>query len=121
MSEPAAISVEGLGKVFYSPAGVREMLRGRLFGNPVTALSDVSFTVRRGEIVCVMGPNGANGTTTYDSHERPWKTKIPDGTGQPNSNTGVLPGGECSSGVRSECQDFCRPIRRCWSKLGVSL
>ena len=27
----------------------------------------------------VTGPNGANGTTTYDNFGRPQKTKIPDG------------------------------------------
>ena len=63
MSEPATITVAGLGKVFHSPAGFRDMLRGRLYGKPVTALRDVSFTVRPGEIACVMGPNGAGKST----------------------------------------------------------
>jgi ABC-2 type transport system ATP-binding protein len=58
-----AIVVEGLGKVFQSPAGLREMLRGRLFGRPVEALSDVSFTIPQGEIACMMGPNGAGKST----------------------------------------------------------
>jgi len=63
MSHAAAIVVEGLGKVFHSPAGLREMMRGRLFGKPVEALADVSFTVPRGQIACMMGPNGAGKST----------------------------------------------------------
>jgi ABC-2 type transport system ATP-binding protein len=57
------IVVEGLGKVFKSPARLREMLRGRLFGPPVEALSGVSFTISQGEIACMMGPNGAGKST----------------------------------------------------------
>jgi ABC-2 type transport system ATP-binding protein len=63
MSDAPAIVVEGLGKVFQSPAGLRELLRGRLFGRPVEALAGVSFTVPQGEIACMMGPNGAGKST----------------------------------------------------------
>ena len=56
---PPIIVVDRLTKVFRPPSSVRELLRGRLFGAPVTALRDVSFTVRQGEMACVMGTNGA--------------------------------------------------------------
>jgi ABC-2 type transport system ATP-binding protein len=58
-----AIVVESLGKVFRPPASLRQMLRGRLFGRPIEALSDVSFTAAQGEILCMMGPNGAGKST----------------------------------------------------------
>ncbi|HEY2903958.1 MAG TPA: ABC transporter ATP-binding protein [Polyangia bacterium] len=57
------IVVDGLTKIFRPPGSARDLLRGRLFGAPVTALAAVSFTVRAGEIVCVMGPNGAGKST----------------------------------------------------------
>ena len=59
----AVIAVAGLGKTFHPPAGVRELLRGRLTRSPVRALADVSFRVGAGEIVCLMGPNGAGKST----------------------------------------------------------
>lgn len=59
----AIIAVAGLSKTFHPPAGVRELLRGRLTRSPVRALEDVSFRVAAGEIVCLMGPNGAGKST----------------------------------------------------------
>jgi ABC-2 type transport system ATP-binding protein len=59
----AVISVAKLGKVFYPPGGVRELLRGRLFRAPIQALAEVSFEVAPGEVVCVMGANGAGKST----------------------------------------------------------
>jgi ABC-2 type transport system ATP-binding protein len=63
VSGAPAVVAEGLSKVFHPPAGLGEMLRGRFFGRPITALTNVSFTVEPGEVVCVMGPNGAGKST----------------------------------------------------------
>lgn len=49
--EPAAIEVRELTKVYPTARG------------PFTAVQDVSFEVRRGEIVGLLGPNGAGKTT----------------------------------------------------------
>jgi ABC-2 type transport system ATP-binding protein len=52
-----------LEKEFRPPGGMRELVRGRLFGTPVRALAGVTLAVNTGEIVCVMGPNGSGKTT----------------------------------------------------------
>ncbi len=57
------IVVEQLGKTFYSPPSLGQLLRGQLRGRPVEALAGVSFHVAPREIVCVMGPNGAGKST----------------------------------------------------------
>src|SRR3954468_8870104 len=57
------IEAHGLEKEFRPPGGMRELLRGRLFGTPVRALGGVTLQVAAGEIACVMGPNGAGKTT----------------------------------------------------------
>ena len=57
------VSVEKVGKVFHPPGGTRDLLRGRLWRDPVRALDDVTFTVAQGEVVCLMGPNGAGKST----------------------------------------------------------
>ncbi len=57
------IAVHDIAKTFRPPGGIRDLLRGRLFQAPVTALAGVSFHVKPGEIVCIMGQNGAGKTT----------------------------------------------------------
>ena len=59
----AVIEAVGLGKTFYPPAGVRDLLRGKLTSPPIEALSDVSLRVQPGEVLCLMGENGAGKST----------------------------------------------------------
>lgn len=54
-----AVHVEHLHKIFYSVHGFWQRTR-----HPVTAVEDISFSVRRGELFGVVGPNGAGKTTT---------------------------------------------------------
>jgi NitT/TauT family transport system ATP-binding protein len=51
MSETVALDVAGLAKTYRSP------------GRDVEAVRDLTFQVRRGELVCVVGPSGAGKTT----------------------------------------------------------
>ena len=60
MTGGAIIDVRGLGKQ-YAVATRRSWLRSTR--STVTALDDVSFTVRRGECFGLLGPNGAGKTT----------------------------------------------------------
>jgi ABC-2 type transport system ATP-binding protein len=84
------IVAEGLGKVFHPPASLGEMLRGRLFGRSVTALADVTLSVRAGEIVCVMGPNGAGKSTLV---------RILGGLLLPSSGTARVAGLDAAAGT----------------------
>jgi ABC-2 type transport system ATP-binding protein len=88
MTVDAAIVVEGLGKTFRPPAGLRELVRGRLYGRPIEALREVSFRVARGEIACVMGPNGAGKSTL---------ARILGGLLSPSSGRAVIDGTDASA------------------------
>lgn len=69
MSSDIVLRVEGLGKSYRSYRAPTQRLRELLLGNkrtasaPIHALKDVSFTLRRGEILGVIGPNGAGKST----------------------------------------------------------
>ena len=52
-----------LTRTFHPPAGIRELLRGKLTLPPIHALSDVSLRVEQGQVLCLMGPNGAGKST----------------------------------------------------------
>jgi ABC-2 type transport system ATP-binding protein len=86
----AAVSVERLGKEFRPPGGTRDLLRGRLFRDPVRALEDVTFTVAPGEIVCMMGPNGAGKSTL---------ARILGGLLSPSSGRATIAGHDAAAGA----------------------
>jgi len=52
---PPVVEVDGLRKTYAGEEG------------PITAVEDVSFTIRQGEVVGLLGPNGAGKTTTIKS------------------------------------------------------
>jgi len=51
MNETVALDVAGLAKTYRSP------------GRDVEAVRDLTFQIRRGELVCIVGPSGAGKTT----------------------------------------------------------
>ena len=89
-SAPPVVAVEHLGKVFHPPGGTLDLLRGRLFRDPVRALEDVSFTVAPGEIVCLMGPNGAGKSTL---------ARILGGLLLPSSGRATIAGHDAAAGA----------------------
>jgi YD repeat-containing protein len=74
-------------------------------------------------VTSVTGPNGASGTTTYDSYGRPQSTSIPDGAvtnygytyvgvnGSANQQTATLTTGSASRWKRTTLDGFGRVVR----------
>ena len=67
----ASIIVEGLTKAFYAPRDDSETI----------ALKDLSFSIRKGEFVCIVGPSGCGKTTALRviaDLEKPLSGAVPD-------------------------------------------
>lgn len=67
--EPSVVTAEGVTKKFFIPkagkgfaGSLRYLLKGE--GRHITAVSDLSLTIRRGDFVGYIGPNGAGKSTT---------------------------------------------------------
>jgi ABC-2 type transport system ATP-binding protein len=58
-----AVSTRDLCKRYRPPAPLRALLRGRLRGDPVTALEHVTFDLESSEVLGLVGENGAGKTT----------------------------------------------------------
>ncbi|MFT4084130.1 MAG: ABC transporter ATP-binding protein [Nocardioides sp.] len=58
---PAGPSDRPGGEVALDVRGLKKIYRGS--GNEVEAIRDLTFEVRRGELVCIVGPSGAGKTT----------------------------------------------------------
>lgn len=57
------IRAHDVAKIFQRHATVGALLRGKLRGEPFTALQDIDFDVAKGEALGLMGPNGAGKST----------------------------------------------------------
>ena len=67
--EPPAVTAAGLAKTFsvkHKKPGLKGSLKSlwRTETQPVQAVSDISFTLYRGEMLAFNGPNGADKSTT---------------------------------------------------------
>jgi ABC-2 type transport system ATP-binding protein len=89
--EPLAVAVEGLTKVYVpSPPWLRILLKSAI-KEPVVALEDATFQLRRGETCVVVGPNGAGKSTLF---------RILTGLVIPTSGTATILGHDVQEGRR---------------------
>lgn len=92
--ETPAVRACGLSKTYVpSPRWMKALLKSAI-DEPVVALDDVSFEVRRGEICVVIGPNGAGKSTLF---------RILTGLTTPTSGSATIVGHDINEGrvVRS--------------------
>lgn len=60
-ASPASTAVDHVGGARLDVRNLRKVYTGR--GEPVEAIADLTFEIRPGELVCVVGPSGAGKTT----------------------------------------------------------